>query len=90
MERRRIHNRPAKDFELFPSDEPYLRKLSDDVREILEFATVDGYNYDAIADLTGAKIGTIKSRINRARTQILKMRAAVQTAPTTQAEASHV
>jgi len=83
-------NHPAKDFELYPSDEKHLRKLSENAREILELATNDGLNYGAIADITGAKMGTIKSRINRARTRILKMRAAAQTAPITQAEASHV
>jgi len=80
-------NHPAKDFELYPSDEKHLRKLSENAREMLDLAT-EGLNYGAIADITGTKIGTIKSRINRARTRILKMRAAAKTSETT-SEAAH-
>jgi len=84
---REMKNHPAKEFRLYESDEFYLQKLSDDVRKMLELATNDGLNYEAIADIMGGlKIGTIKSRLNRARTKILKMRAS----ETTQAEAVHV
>jgi DNA-directed RNA polymerase specialized sigma24 family protein len=78
-------NNPAKDFKLYDSDDRHLCKLSKNAREILELATNEGLNYGAIADITGAKMGTIKSRINRARTRILKMRAAAQTVDVSQA-----
>ena len=87
--RRRINNHPAQDFELFPTDDEHLQKLSDDAREMLELATNDGLKYRAIADITGAKIGTVKSKINRARTKILQMRAKAKTAAIVQAEAAH-
>jgi len=87
--RRRIQNHPAQDFALFPTDDEHLQKLSDDAREMLELATNDGLKYRAIADITGAKIGTVKSRINRARVKVLEMRAASKTVAIVQAEAAH-
>lgn len=82
-------NHPAKDFALYLSDAPHLSKLSEDVREMLELATNDGLNYGAIADITGAKMGTIKSRINRARTRILKLRAAAAKTSAETSETAH-
>lgn len=71
----RPHNNPAKDFLLYQSDEPHLAKLPRFTRALLESATNDGMSYDAIAKLFDIPLGTVKSRINRARTQILKLRA---------------
>jgi RNA polymerase sigma-70 factor (ECF subfamily) len=89
LNRRHINNHPAQDFTLFSTDEEHLQKLSSDAREMLELATLDGLAYGTIADLMGVKIGTVKSRINRARVKVLEMRAASKTVAIVQAEAAH-
>ena len=69
------HNNPAKDFLLYPSDLPHLRRLPKFSRALLESATNDGLSYAAIAAQFDLPMGTVKSRINRARARILNMRA---------------
>ncbi len=44
--------------------------LSDDHREVLSLVVLQGLEYDAAAQVLGVKVGTIKSRLSRAR-QIL-------------------
>ena len=68
------HNNPAKDFLLYAADEPHLARLPRFSRALLEAATNDGMSYVDIAAMFQIKIGTVKSRINRARERILKMR----------------
>jgi RNA polymerase sigma-70 factor (ECF subfamily) len=42
-------------------------KLSAVQREALLLAVLDGKSYEAIAELTGVSVGTVKSRVSRAR-----------------------
>jgi RNA polymerase sigma-70 factor, ECF subfamily len=44
-----------------------LLELPDDQRLALVLCDQHGYDYQAIAGITGAELGTVKSRINRAR-----------------------
>lgn len=44
-----------------------LTQISAEHRLVLTLREVEGYSYEEIADILGANIGTIKSRINRAR-----------------------
>jgi RNA polymerase sigma factor (sigma-70 family) len=47
-----------------------LETLGDDQRIALVLVDVQGLSYDEAAIVTGANIGTVKSRINRARTRM--------------------
>lgn len=44
-----------------------LRQLPDEQRTALILSAVEGRSYEEIADITGTAMGTVKSRINRAR-----------------------
>ena len=56
--------------ELARSIEDCLGGLSDDHRLAMVMVDVEGYQYDETADSIGVSIGTIKSRINRARARM--------------------
>ena len=47
-----------------------LAQLPPEQREVLLFAGAEGLKYEEIAQICGAKIGTIKSRMNRARARL--------------------
>ncbi len=47
-----------------------LQMLSVDQRLTLVLSDIDGFSYQEIADLTGANMGTVKSRLARARAQL--------------------
>lgn len=47
-----------------------IRALQPDQRLALTLCDVHGYSYEEIADITGQPMGTVKSRINRARTRL--------------------
>ena len=47
-----------------------IARLPEDQREIVILRDIDGYSYDEIADMLSLGIGTVKSRINRARTRL--------------------
>ncbi len=49
-----------------------LGKLSPERRDVFIAAAIDGKSYQEIADEQGIKIGTVMSRLNRARTQLKK------------------
>ena len=48
-----------------------LASLSPDHKAVLTLCDVEGLNYDQIAEVIGCPVGTVRSRINRAR-EILK------------------
>lgn len=44
-----------------------LRLLKDDLREIIILKDIQGFSYEEISDILNVKMGTVKSRLNRAR-----------------------
>lgn len=50
--------------------ESSLAALPPDQRLVLTLCDVHGYSYEEIAQMTDAPIGTVKSRLNRARTRV--------------------
>ena len=49
-----------------------LRKLSSDHRSIIVLRDIEGFSYTEIADVMGVSIGTVKSRLARARGDLKK------------------
>lgn len=47
-----------------------IRALPPDQRTVLILCDVQGYSYEEIAEITGFPMGTVKSRISRARTKL--------------------
>jgi RNA polymerase sigma-70 factor (ECF subfamily) len=50
-----------------------LAKLPADQREALVLVGASGFSYEEAADICGCAVGTIKSRVNRARARLEKM-----------------
>jgi RNA polymerase sigma-70 factor (ECF subfamily) len=50
-----------------------LDQLSDDQREALILVGAEGFTYEEAAVVCGCAIGTVKSRVNRARTQLIEV-----------------
>lgn len=50
-----------------------LQKVKPVYREVVILRDIDAFSYEEIADITRLSIGTVKSRINRGRTQLQKM-----------------
>lgn len=44
-----------------------MDKLNVDQRTVISLRDIDGFSYDEIAKVTSSSVGTVKSRINRAR-----------------------
>ena len=49
-----------------------LGKLSSDHRSIVILRDIEGFSYNEIADVLGISIGTVKSRLARARSDLKK------------------
>lgn len=47
--------------------ERQLQQLPDDQRLVVILSDIQGYSYDEIAEATGWRLGTVKSRLSRAR-----------------------
>ena len=47
-----------------------LNQLSDDQREALILIGAEGFSYEEVAEICGCAVGTVKSRVNRARTRL--------------------
>ncbi len=47
-----------------------LAKLPEDQREALILVGASGFSYEEAAEICGCAVGTIKSRVNRARTRL--------------------
>ena len=52
-----------------------IESLPPDMREALILSQLEGHSYEDVARMTGASIGTVKSRINRARQKLLQQMA---------------
>ena len=50
-----------------------LLQLSDDQREALILVGAEGFSYEEAAEIAGCAIGTVKSRVNRARTRMSEL-----------------
>ena len=50
-----------------------LEALGEDQKIVITLRDIDGLSYDEIAEITSTGIGTVKSRINRARVQLKKL-----------------
>lgn len=44
-----------------------IRKLPDDLKKVVMLRDVENRSYEEVAEITGFKIGTVKSRLSRAR-----------------------
>jgi len=71
-------------FEFKPGDEAHIEKISGAYRDaLLTVVGEGGLSYVNAAEHLGVAVGTVKSRVNRAKEAILKLRAkAVETAAT--------
>ncbi len=56
--------------ELVQAIEECLQNLPDDQRVTAVLCDVEGYDYNEIADITAVSLGTVKSRISRARSKL--------------------
>ncbi|MBJ3774593.1 sigma-70 family RNA polymerase sigma factor [Acuticoccus mangrovi] len=50
-----------------------LAKLAPDQREALVLVGASGFSYDEAAEICGCAVGTVKSRVNRARTRLAEL-----------------
>ena len=50
-----------------------LGQLPDEQREAVLLVGAEGYSYEEAAEICGTKIGTIKSRVNRARRRLVEL-----------------
>ncbi len=51
----------------------YMAKLNDDDRVILTFREIDGHSYEELSKVFGLKVGTVKSKIFRAKKKLRKL-----------------
>ena len=56
-----------------------LSKLPDDQREAIVLVGASGFSYEEAADICGCAVGTIKSRVNRARGRLAELLAIKET-----------
>ena len=52
---------------------PRSTRLPDDQREALILVGAAGFSYEEAAEISGCAVGTIKSRVNRARNRLGEM-----------------
>jgi RNA polymerase sigma-70 factor (ECF subfamily) len=58
-----------------------LAEIPDDQREVVILSDIQGLSYQEIADMTGINIGTVKSRLNRARLRLRELLVAAELLP---------
>ena len=69
-----IAEKPAHDGHMQMADfHRALDQLSDEQREALLLVGASGFSYEEAAEMCGVAVGTIKSRINRARKQLAEL-----------------
>lgn len=50
-----------------------IERLSGEQREVIMLRDIEGYSYEEISDMLGLEIGTVKSRLNRARNHLKEL-----------------
>lgn len=50
-----------------------IARLPEEQREVVTLRDIDGYSYDEIAEMLSLGIGTVKSRLNRARKRLREL-----------------
>lgn len=50
-----------------------LATLSEDQREVLILVGAEGFSYEEVAEICGCAVGTVKSRVNRARVKLSEL-----------------
>jgi RNA polymerase sigma-70 factor, ECF subfamily len=50
-----------------------LEQLPDDQREAILLVSAEGFSYEEAAEISGCAVGTIKSRVNRARNKLAEI-----------------
>ena len=50
-----------------------LAQISDEHREVIILRDIEGFDYEKIAEILGVSLGTVKSRISRARLSLRKI-----------------
>ncbi|MBS0233976.1 MAG: sigma-70 family RNA polymerase sigma factor [Proteobacteria bacterium] len=65
-----------------------LMRLSADHREALLLITAEGFSYEDAAHVCGCAVGTMKSRVNRARSRLLEEMTGQPTSPETNEDSS--
>lgn len=68
----------AQNSELHAAIQDCISALQPDQRIILVMSDVEGYSYQEIADSVGTRLGTVKSRLSRARANVRNCLQAVQ------------
>lgn len=70
----RLCERPAHDGRLdFGDFRKAFGHLSPEHREVLILAGASGFSYEEVAGMTGVAVGTVKSRVSRARARLCEM-----------------
>ncbi len=69
-----LAEKPAHDGHLQMNDfRTALGKLKDEQREALLLVGASGFSYEEAAEMCGVAVGTVKSRVNRARSQLVDL-----------------
>ncbi len=68
----------AQQSELNRAIQDCIGALGEDQRVVLVLSDVEGFDYQSIAEQVGVKVGTVKSRLSRARVQVRDCLQAVQ------------
>ena len=70
----KLFERPAHDGRLAFNDfRRAFNALSPEHREVLILAGASGFSYEDVAQMTGVAVGTVKSRVNRARARLCEL-----------------
>lgn len=70
----KLYVRPAHDGRLAFNDfRKAFNMLSPEHREVLILAGASGFSYEDVAQMTGVAVGTVKSRVNRARARLCEI-----------------
>ncbi len=69
-----LAEKPAHDGRLQMRDfEEAFAQLNDEQREALVLVGAEGFAYEEAAEMTGVAVGTVKSRVNRARARLAEL-----------------